>query len=250
MRLVAARRLAARLEVLGLRDYAAYTRFLQLDPGGPAELQAAVELLVPHETYFFREPNQLACFEAEVLPLLEARSARDRSLRLWSAGCATGEEPYTLAMVLAGRPALAGWATAVLGTDLSASALGAAQRGEYGPGSLRATSEAQRARWFDALADGRVRVKAAVRERVRFDQVNLLDGEAVARLPRVDVIFCRNVLMYFDEATRVQVVEHLFERLEAGGFLLLGHAEQLLTLPTRLEALQLEGDLVYRRPGG
>lgn len=245
---VAERRLTTRLAVLGLADFDAYARFLEFDPQGGEELRRAVGLLVPHETYFFREPAQLACFETEVVPRLVKQRADCRTLRLWSAGCATGEEPYTLAMLLSGRPDLEGWTVEVLGTDWSSQSLATAERGEYRPTSLRATSQEQRERFFEPLAGGRVLVKEAVRAVVSFRQLNLLEPEATAPLPRFDAIFCRNVLMYFDVPTRVRVVERLFDRLESGGFLLLGQAENLLTLATRFEPVQFEGGLVYRRP--
>lgn len=249
LKFIAERRLTPRLELLGLRDFAAYGRFLRFDPKGKEELETAIDLLVPHETYFFREPVQLACFEAEVLPLLERRNAGLRSLKVWSAGCATGEEPYTLATLLADRPSLAGWSLEVLGTDLSRKALTTARRAEYGAMALRATSPEQQARCFDALDGGRVRVKERYRELVHFGQLNLLEASAAAMLPRFDAVFCRNVLIYFDQPTRRRVVELFYERLVAGGFLLLGHSENLLHLSTRFELVQLEGDLVYRRPG-
>lgn len=249
LKFIAERRLGPRLELLGLRDFAAYARYLRFDPRGPEELETAIDLLVPHETYFFREPTQLGCLEQELLPLLEKKNARTRSLHLWSAGCSTGEEPYTLAMLCLDRPGLAGWEVEVLGTDLSRKALTAARRAEYGPMALRATSPEQKARGFEALEGGRVRVKERFREVVRFGQLNLLDTSAAAVLPRFDVIFCRNVLIYFDQETRRRVAELFFERLVDGGYLLLGHSENLLHLATRFELVQLEGDLVYRRPG-
>lgn len=245
---VAERRLAPRLEALGLRDFGVYHRFLRFDPRGPEELETAIDLLVPHETYFFREPTQLEAFEAEVVPAIEARAARQRRLTLWSAGCSTGEEPYTLAMLLVDRPSLAGWDLDVLGTDLSKKSLTQARHAEYGSTALRATSPERLAKHFDPLPAGRHRVKDAYRAPVRFGQLNLLDEKAAALLPRFDVIVCRNVLIYFDTATRRRVVDLFFERLLPGGFLLLGHSENLLSLSTRFEIVQLSGDLVYRRP--
>ncbi|MEW5739264.1 MAG: CheR family methyltransferase [Myxococcota bacterium] len=246
---VAERRLAPRLEALGLRDFSAYHRFLRLDARGPDELETAIDLLVPHETYFFREPQQLEAFEAEVLPDVEARAQGSRRLAVWSAGCATGEEPYTLAMLLVDRPSLAGWELDVLGTDLSKKALTHARHAEFGPTALRATRPEQLSRYFEPLPHGRHRVKERYRAPVRFGLLNLLDQRAAALLPRFDVIFCRNVLIYFDPATRRRVVELFYERLAPGGCLLLGHSENLLSLSTRFEIVQLEGDLVYRRPG-
>jgi chemotaxis protein methyltransferase CheR len=249
LKFIAERRLATRLELLGLRDFTAYARYLRFDARGADELETAIDLLVPHETYFFREPVQLRCFEHELMPRLLERKARTRSLYVWSAGCSTGEEPYTLSMLLSSMPAFEGWELDVLGTDLSRKALGTARKGEYGPMALRATTPEQQARYFEKLEGGRVRLLQKYRERVRFGQLNLLDVGAVAVLPRFDVIFCRNVLIYFDQATRRRVVDLFFDRLADGGYLLLGHSENLLQFSTRFELVQLEGDLVYRRPG-
>lgn len=249
LKFIAERRLAPRLELLGLRDFTAYARYLRFDARGADELETAIDLLVPHETYFFREPVQLRCFEDEVMPLIEKKNERSRSLHVWSAGCATGEEAYTLAMLLDGRASTVGWSLDILATDLSRKALTAARKAEYGSMALRATTPEQRARYFDALDGGRVKVKAPYRAPVRFGQLNLLDGGAASLLPRFDVIFCRNVLIYFDQPTRKQVIELFYERLNAGGYLLLGHSENLLHFSTRFELVQLKGDLVYRRPG-
>jgi chemotaxis protein methyltransferase CheR len=249
LKFIAERRLAPRLELLGLRDFAAYARYLRFDARGPEELESAIDLLVPHETYFFREPTQLRCFEEEVMPLVEKKNERSRSLQVWSAGCSTGEEPYTLSMLLHDRPTVKGWDLDILGTDLSRKALTSARKAEYGPMALRATTPEQKTKFFETIEAGRVRLLPEYREPVRFGQLNLLDTSAASLLPRFDVIFCRNVLIYFDQATRRRVIELFFERLTQGGYLLLGHSENLLQLSTRFELVQLEGDLVYRRPG-
>jgi chemotaxis protein methyltransferase CheR len=248
LKFIAERRLASRLELLGLRDFTAYARYLRFDARGADELETAIDLLVPHETYFFREPVQLKCFEQELVPMLVERNPLRRSLMLWSAGCSTGEEPYTLSLLLDGMPAVKDWDIDVLGTDLSRKALTTARKAEYGPMALRATTPEQQAKYFQKLDGGRVRLLDPYRERVRFGQLNLLDESAVNVLPRFDVIFCRNVLIYFDQATRRKVVDHFFNRLVDGGYLLLGHSEHLLQFSTRFELIQLEGDLVYRRP--
>jgi chemotaxis protein methyltransferase CheR len=248
LKFIAERRLAPRLELLGLRDFTGYARYLRFDARGPEELESAIDLLVPHETYFFREPTQLKCFEQELMPLVEKKNERVRSLQVWSAGCSTGEEPYTLSMLLHGRPSIQGWDLDILGTDLSRKALTSARKAEYGPMALRATTPEQKTQFFENIEGGRVRLQQKFRDPVRFGQLNLLDTTAASLLPRFDVIFCRNVLIYFDPATRRRVVELFFERLNYGGYLLLGHSENLLQLSTRFELVQLEGDLVYRRP--
>lgn len=250
LKFIAERRLAPRLEALGLRDFGAYQRYLRFDAGGKAELEVAIDLLLPRETYFFREPVQLAAFADELVPRLADESQAARRLHVWSAGCSSGEEPYTLAMLLADHPALAGWELDVLGTDLSQKALSTARHAEYGPNALRSTSPQQLSRYFEPLEAGRVRVKPDYRAHVRFGWLNLLDLAGTNLLPRMDVIFCRNVLMYFDVETRRRVVHAFSDRLREGGYLLLGHSENLFTLTTRFELLQLSGDLVYRKPLG
>ncbi len=248
LKFVAERRLAARLEILGIRDFVGYHRYLRFDGRGPEELEVAIDLLIPHETYFFRDPTQLECFEHEVLPLLAEQNASTRSLRVWSAGCATGEEPYTLAMLTLESPDLPRWEIDILGTDLSKKALSTARHAEYGPSALRVATAVQRSRYFDQAEGGRLRVAAKYRAPVRFGLLNLLDRAQAALLPAMDVIFCRNVLIYFDAQTRRRVVDVFFERLRPGGLLMLGHSENLLSAGTAFELLQLNGDLVYRKP--
>lgn len=253
MKFIAERRLATRLEVLGLEDFRAYHRYLRFDPRGGDELEAAIELLVPHETYFFREPAQLDCFTQEILPELAKVAAPGRPLRFWSAGCSTGEEPYTIAMLLdtvlgAGGLGGSGLEVDVLGTDLSRRSLTAARHAEYGTSALRSTTPAQKQRFFDELPGGRVRVKDEYRARVRFGQLNLIDQVGTGLLPLMDVVFCRNVLIYFEAPTRKKVVDLFYDQLRPGGLLLLGHSENLFSLSTRFELAQLERDLVYRRP--
>lgn len=246
LKFVAERRLLPRVEALGLSDFGAYQRYLRFDARGKDELELAVELLLPHETYFFREPAQLDCFVKELVPKLVEQHSAKRKLRLWSAGCSSGEEPYTLAMLLEETGRFAGWDVQVHGTDLSRRMLAAARKAEYTQSSLRSTSYERRARHFEPVPGGKVRVKAPLRARVSFSQLNLVTPEASDVLPYMDVVFCRNVLIYFDVEARKQVIRSLYRRMQAGAWLLLGHSESLLTLTTDFEIVQLEGDLVYR----
>lgn len=248
LKFVAERRLWPRLEALGLRDFGAYYRFLRFDARAKEEQELAVDALVPHETYFFREPVQLQSFEAELLPMLYKDRIQQRRLRLWSAGCSTGEEPYTLSMLFLESGLFEGWDIEILGSDLSRHSLSRARKAEYGASALRATSDERRRRFFDPLPDGRFKVKDAVRARVAFAHVNLIDEGGVGLLPQMDVIFCRNVLIYFDAAVRGLVVQSFLKRLVEGGYLLLGHSEVLHTLGSGFELVQLQGDLLYRRP--
>lgn len=248
MKFVMERRLWPRLEALGLSDFGAYHRYLRYDSQRHAELEAAVESLTTHETYFFREPSQLKAFCDELLPVLEKRNGRTRRLRLWSAGCSSGEEAYTLAMLLKDSRRFDDWDVEVYGTDISRRVLTIARRAEYGPSALRATSADLLERFFVPAGNNRVRVRDEVRSWVSFGHHNLLDETGSQLVPRMDAVFCRNVMIYFDQAARRRVLRIVRDRLVPGGYLLLGHSENLLNLGADFELVHLRGDLVYRRP--
>ncbi len=247
LKFVLERRLWGRVEALGLKDFASYYRYLRFDAGRRAELEAAVEVVATNETYFFREPLQLKAFTEELIPRLYERCRRLRRLRIWSAGCSTGEEPYTIAMLLRASGRFEGWDVQVHGTDISRRVLEVARRAEYGSSALRATSPEDLQRFFEP-APPRYRVKEEIRAQVSFGQVNLVQEETRELIPRVDVIFCRNVLIYFDPAARRRVLSLLYDRLFEGGYLLLGHSENLINVTADFELVHLENDLVYRRP--
>ena len=248
MKFVMERRLWPRLEALGLRDFGGYHRYLRYDAQRRVELEAAVEALTTHETYFFREPNQLHAFSEEVVPALQQRNAPIKRLRIWSAGCSTGEEAYTIAMLLQQSRRFEGWDVEVYGTDISRRVLATAKRAEYGPSSLRATSPQLVSRFFISMGASKVRVKDDVRAWVTFSQLNLLDNEACQHVPKMDAVFCRNVMIYFDIPARRRVLQVFHDRLVPGGYLMLGHSENLLNLGADFELVHLQGDLAYRKP--
>jgi chemotaxis protein methyltransferase CheR len=241
------RRLRERLAVLNLTSFAEYHQYLRFHALAQVEWDEAVELLTTNETYFFRQEFQLRAFRDEVLPLLaEANSAR-RALSVWSAGCSTGEEAYTIAMLISDSGLFAGWDVRVFGSDISKRCVAAARRGVYGPSSFRAMKLHEKNRHFVERVDG-----AAVSEKIRsmchFGQMNLLDEERSRIFGRVDAIFCRNVLIYLDTHARRRVIDNFHDRLVPGGVLLLGHSESLLNVSTAFELLHLKEDLAYRKP--
>jgi chemotaxis protein methyltransferase CheR len=245
------RRLRERLVVRGLTSFADYYQLLKYSPLGAEEWEEAGELLTTHETYFFREDYQLRAFRNEVLPLFSGKGRK--RMQVWSAGCSTGEEAYTIATLVLDTGLFDGWEVRVHGSDLSKRCIAAARRGVYGPASFRVTSDAQRERWFvpasdDATANPQWSVASDVRALCHFAQMNLLDEERTHLVGRCDIIFCRNVVLYFDAAARRKVIEMFYERLVPGGVLLLGHAESLLNVSTAFELLHLKEDLVYRKP--
>jgi chemotaxis protein methyltransferase CheR len=248
------RRLRERLVVRGLSSFADYYQLLKYGPTAAEEWEDAAEVLTTHETYFFREDYQLRAFRDELLPMFAKQAVRSKRLRVWSAGCSTGEEAYTIAILALEsglfRPA-DGWEVRVYGSDLSKKCIAAARRGVYSGASFRSTSEVAKRAWFVAGSSAEpdaYGVSPEVRALCQFGQMNLLDGERTQLVGPCDAIFCRNVLLYFDGGSRRRVIEMFYERLVPGGVLLLGHAESLLNVSTAFELLHLREDLVYRKP--
>ncbi|MEM7608314.1 MAG: CheR family methyltransferase [Myxococcota bacterium] len=239
------RRLRPRLEALGLDRFADYHARLQ-GSGAATELDRAVELLVTNETYFFREAYQLRAFEEEILPLVAERNAASKRISIWSAGCSTGEEVYSLAIIIRAMERFADWDVRVFGSDISRRVLRHARRGVYGPSSFR-TMQPRFDHFFRTTTGGR-EVIPEIRSLCHFGRVNLTQREESAIVGAVDAIFCRNVLIYFDDEIRTKVVKTLYERLVPGGYLMLGHSESLFRGITDFELVHLSSDLVYQRP--
>lgn len=241
------RRLRERLTALGCESFGEYHDFLQFNERAKAELDEAIDLVTVNETYFFREEHQLRAFRSDILPALLAPPARRDTLSVWSAGCSTGEEVYTIAMSARESKAFEGRAIRIFGSDISRRCVAAARRGVYGESAFRATPPEMRRRYFIKRPNGN-HVVDDLRALCHFGYVNLLDAARAAIVGRVDIIFCRNVLIYLDEAARKRVIEMFYERLFPGGFLLLGHSESLLNVSTKFELVHLKDDLVYRKP--
>jgi chemotaxis protein methyltransferase CheR len=241
------RRLRERLAILGLDDFAEYVRYLRADPTARGELEEAVECLTTKETYFFREAYQLRAFREEIIPMLAKQAAARKRLTVWSAGCSTGEEVYSIASMLLDASELHGYELLVYGSDLSRRSLAHARRAIYGQSAFRATTPEQKRRWFVERPEGWL-VADRVRQICHFGHLNLLEAERAPAVGRVDVVFCRNVLIYLDARARKRVIDLFHERLYPGGVLLLGHSESLLNVSTAFELLHLREDLAYRRP--
>jgi len=241
------RRLGERVHALGLPSFAEYYKFLRFSNHGTEEFEEMLERLVTRETYFFRQDYQLRCFEEEVLPKLAARTAHQPRLWIWSAGCSTGEEVYTLAILVLRSGLFANAEVRIVGSDLSRQNVAVARHGVYREHAFRATPPELRRAYFEEAGSG-WRVREEVRRLCHFGQLNLLDARRTAIVGRVDAVFCRNVLIYFDERSRRRVIENLYARLVPGGYLFLGHSESLVNMTTAFELVHLSEDLAYRRP--
>lgn len=247
------RRLQPRLPVYGFTTFREYYRLIKYGLEREHEFDEIVERVTTNETYFFREDYQLKAFTDEVLPMLtadrERHKERGKPLRIWSAGCSTGEEPYTIAMLLDQAPAAQGAHFEIFANDISRKVLRTARAGVYTQSSFRATSPEMISKYF--VEEGRAfRLADRIRNQVSFGHLNLMDGIGLSLIQPVDVIFCRNVIIYFDEPSRRRLIETFHRKLRPGGFLLLGHSESLINEATAFELTPLKNDMVYRRPRG
>ena len=232
-----------------LDSFKDYYYFLKYDRKKDEELANFIDLLTIHETYFFREEQQLKAFSEEILPELAERKRKERSLRIWSAGCSTGEEPYTIAMLIMEQDALKGWDIEIFGSDISQRVLQSARRGVYQHSAFRSADPRHVASYFHK-EDAAYRIDDRVKKYVTFLGLNLLDTHKLALINMMDVIFCRNVIIYFDQAAKKKVIEVFYQKLKDRGYLLLGHSESLLNISTAFALRHFKYDLVYQKIEG
>ena len=256
-------RLLRRLKECRLDSFYSYYRLL-ISKDGRQELSLLVENLTVNETSFFRNKAQLDLFQKDALDDLLRRKTerRDFSVRIWSAGCSTGQEPYTLAMLMADamsyyylrnavpfespvpKPLIPPpWRVEILASDINYSVLRVAQEASYSEHQMGGVDYGYRLRYFDKVGD-RYAIKKAVKELVHFDFHNL----KTEYLPqRNDMIFCRNVMMYFDEAEQKRLVEKFYRCLNPQGYLFVGHAESLLGLTEKFQMVHHNSGTAYQR---
>ncbi len=241
-----ASRVRHRLHARGLRSPYQYYRLLSDGPDRDAELLHFLDLLTINETSFFRNAPQFELLRARVLPEVLDRKVRTRgtSLRIWSAGCSTGQEPYSLAMAVREQNPLArGIAPKIFASDISLSALEFAQRGFYPEAKAQGVPPEHLARHF-ARQDGGYGVRDELKRLIVFDYHNLKHDNGLADL---DIIFCRNVMIYFDEAEQRRLVDKLHGALAPEGYLFLGHAESLQGLSTAFRFLYVNKGIAYQK---
>jgi len=235
-------RLTKRLRQLRLDSFQAYCQVLQT--GDPGELEQLVNAITTNLTMFFREAHHFDALATTLLPAL--MHSTTRRLRKWSAGCSTGEEPYSMAMVCkAVLPDTEAWNVKILATDIDSHVLATAQRGVYSAERVQGLSPAHLQRWFrkgQGVNTGLVRVVPALQELITFRQLNLIHSWPMHG--PFDIIFCRNVVIYFDKATQRQLFERFADLLDPHGSLFVGHSESLFQITDRFELL---GKTIYRR---
>jgi chemotaxis protein methyltransferase CheR len=241
-------RLQNRLASRGLRSFEDYFHDLRFGPDRAEELQSMVSHLTNNETYFYRELPQLKVFADHVLPQIKERKARagERTLRVLSAGCSTGEEAYTLAMIVFDSGHFFwNWDVEVTGLDVDQAALDKARKGVYQHNSFRGLAPELKTRHFTTVGTS-AQVKEPIRRLVTFRRGNLVEPASFEGLAPLDAIFCRNVLIYFSDAMILRAVRIFRNILAPGGYLCLGHAESLSRITDLFQPVRFQGAMAYQ----
>jgi len=245
-------RFSKRIEQLGLTSFADYVTYLKFDTNKNRELNKLFELVTTNETSFYRDVKQLEAFTKNVLKqkLDEQRKAGKLELNIWSAGCSSGEEPYTLAMLILEtlRLETPKWRIKITAVDLSQAMIDKAKNGLYQEYAFKTTPDDIRQRYFSKETDG-WRIKPAVSRLVTFQQMNLNDRIALKRIPRSHIVFCRNVIIYFDQDMKKRVVSAFYDNLLPNGFLMLGHSETLHKISQTFKPIYHPGTIAYQKEG-
>ena len=239
------RRVADRIALTGSRDFARYYQLLRDDQ---AEAQELINSFTVNETYFYREEHQLRCLSRSLLPEVVRTRKPGDLVRIWSLPCSTGEEPYSIALWL-----LENWAMVdvynieIVGSDIDTDAILAAKEGRYGSRAVAKLPREVLGAYFEQRGKSEWRIIEDLKESVKFTHTNLNDRQSVAEQGRFDIIFCRNLLIYFDESSRESAAANLHEALLPGGFLCLGHTESMSRISARFAPRRFEDAIVYER---
>ena len=247
------KRLADRMAATGCASFQAYFARLRADTAG--ELQSLINAFTVNETYFIREEHQFRCMVSDLLPAIVARKQPGAPIRIWSVPCATGEESYSIAIwLLEHWPEVDRHEVEIVGSDIDTRTLQAAQAGLYGARSLMRLTPDLLARYFEEAGPQQVngetarRIIPELRDSLRFTRVNLVDPAETAPYRGFDIVFCRNLLIYFDDASRRLAAEALYDSLLPGGFLCLGHSESMGRISPLFETCRFRDAVVYRKP--
>lgn len=242
------KRLVERINATGAESFRSWFTAMRFEAAG-TELQRLVNAMTVNETYFAREAYQFDCLVNDLLDDIVRRKRFGERIRIWSVPSATGEEPYTIAMYLLERwRGLADWDVEILSSDIDTRALAAAERGVYTDRSVSQLPKSWRAKYFTHTGDDAWTLSPDVVDAVSFSRVNLTDPADTRRFRDLDVVFCRNLLIYFDDLSRRVAVEAMFDAMAPGAYLCLGHSESMSRISTLFEARRFPDALVYQKP--
>jgi len=243
------RRVLERMSATGSGSFASYFARLRTDVRG--EIAQFVNAFTVNETYFYREDHQLKCLTSDLLAHTVHNKKKGAAIRIWSAPCSTGEEPYSVAMwLLENWPLVDEYAIEIVGSDIDTRVVEEARAGIFGKRALMRLPPHLIEKYFIALSDQTWQILDDLRNSVEFSAVNLIESEQTRPHGRFDVIFCRNVLIYFDDAARRIAAENLYENLTPGGFICLGHTESMSRISSLFEVRRFADAIVYQRPTG
>jgi len=242
------KRLVDRIQATGAEDFRSYFIALRFESKG-LELQELVNAMTVNETYFFREAYQFDCMVNDMLAEVVKRKRKGGRIRIWSIPSSTGEEPYSIAIYLLERwPLIDDYEVEILSSDIDTGVLARAQRGVYSPRSVGQLPRAYLDRYFRARADGDFEISRDLVSAVEFNRVNLTDSADTRAFRDIDLIFCRNLLIYFDDLSRRVAAEAMYDALAPGGFVCLGHSESMSRITSLFSVRRFPDALVYQKP--
>jgi chemotaxis protein methyltransferase CheR len=241
------RRLEDRIAATGSSSFQAYFSLLRAD--ADHEIQHLINSFTVNETYFYREDHQLRCMTSSLLAGIVAHRPPGSTLRIWSMPCSTGEEPYSIALwLMENWPEVDNYNIEIVGSDIDTRALKAAAEGIYGDRALMRLPRGVVSRYFRAIADGKHEIDEGLRDSIQFTRANMIDAQDMASYRDFDLIFCRNVLIYFDDASRRQAAENLYDCLRPGGYICLGHSESMSRISPLFSVCRFPDAIVYQKP--
>jgi chemotaxis protein methyltransferase CheR len=241
-----------RMKQLGARTARDYWDHLTAQPSRDGELRQLLNEITIGETCLFRSQPQLDAMRKVILPEIVAQKTKQitKRLRIWSAGCSTGEESYTLAMNMLeeSERLLKGWTVEILATDLNDRSVETAKAGIYGDYALRSTTDYYKRKYFLAAENNKLQVRPEVKKLIAFSRLNLQDDSKMVFMKGMDLIFCCNVLIYFDGISKSKVINHFFTNLNFGGYFFLGTSESLMKLNDQFHLVHFPGSIGYWKP--
>jgi len=242
------RRLIERIKATGHNSFKSYFIFLRFESTGK-ELQNLVNSLTVNETYFFREEYQFQCMVNCMLPEIVSKKRAGDMIRIWSIPSSTGEESYSIAIYLLEYwKDIDKWDVEIISSDIDTQALEKAKRGIYSERSVQNLPKAILQKYFKCLGSGYYQICEELRNSVEFTRVNIVDTKETKRYRGFDIVFCRNLLIYFDDLSRKIAVENLFDAMNPGGFICLGHSESMSRISPIFKVRKFPEAIVYQKP--
>ncbi|MCL4322282.1 MAG: protein-glutamate O-methyltransferase CheR [Deltaproteobacteria bacterium] len=241
-------RLSRRLSILDLPNFEDYYNYLKYSPKKKSEIKELLNSVTTNETSFFRDSPQLDVFMDVLKQIVIAPSVSpNKKIRIWSAGCSTGEEPYTIAMMIKENFPFSNAKFDIIGSDISEHVLDSAKRGIYNDYTLRNASKGIIAKYFNKADNDSFALKDEIKNMVGFYNVNLVDAKEVKNLDIFDIVLCRNVIIYFDDESKKRAISNIYESLKIGGHLFLGHSESLHFISTSFKLVGFGKTPLYRK---